>query len=403
MPQLEQKWLPVLGSLLIFLISSSCTYTLSVEAVTHEFFQSYSTSRRQAVVDFVTALQMDDGLFVDKLDTYYSERDPVVSSYAVVLLSWLNGLSTITLHNLLDYCIAYQNLDGGFGLTSNDQSTLSATLVIIRLMFACNHINDVNQADAINWVYTLQCEDGGFTNAPPAGTQSGYLWDTTNALEALVKLGEVSFLNHNDIVNHIINRQNSDGGFSLSPGEDSSNIGTFYAIKALFLLNELERIDIENVTEYVKASYDPGLELIVPLTLAGIHKPYLTLSYLGKLDAVNVDEAADFILSLQSHLHGAFVSNPEEVDDRREEKIRASHDLIEVLIQLGKEERLNENFEVQETPVWNELTTPLPPLPPEVVVVFIVVFGLILAFSIGFLLYTKKPKVKKKIKQRKKR
>lgn len=390
-------WLPVWGSLLIFLIISSYAYSLDIASISQELYQAYSTNRRQAVIDFITALQMDDGLFVDRLDTYYSERDLPTSSYAVVLLSRLDGLSHITLSSLVDKCIECQNLDGGFGITTLDTSGLAATLSIIRLLRACNHIGDIRQAEAINWIYSLQCGDGGFTNAPPAGSQSELLWDTTAALEALGKLGVVSFPNHTAIVNHVLDRQNTDGGFSLSPGGESSNIGTFYAIKALFLLNELDRVDIENVTSYILASYDSILELFVPLTLAGIGNPYRTLSCLDSLDRVNVTKAADFILSLQSPLHGAFVSSPDEIEDRREEKIRASHDLIEILIHLGEEGRLDESFEVLEAPVWNELTIPPPTyLPPEIIVVVIFTIGIGLAFCIGFLLYTKKPKGKSK-------
>lgn len=348
----------------------------------------YSTTRKQAVVEFVSSLQMDDGLFVDQLDSYYSERSVVTASYAVVLLSSINSLSTINLENLVEYVIASQMPDGSFGFLAN-------TIANIRLLYACNHVDDLRKSDAIAWIYKLQCDDGGFMNQPPAGAESVLLWDTAYAVEALSLLGVSSFPNHTKIVTKVLNCRNSDGGFSLSTGEQSSIIGTFYAIKILSIINELHRIDVDNVTEFVKTGYDPVTELFMPQNLAGIYHPYLILSYLGNLGSINMSSALDFILSLQSPLHGAFVYDPEYVNTREEEKIRTSHDLIELLLHLNGETRLNEEFEVQEEPVWNELTITPPPIPPEVILILIISSFFVIVFSVSFLLYSKKLRAKK--------
>jgi geranylgeranyl transferase type-2 subunit beta len=72
-------------------------------------------------------------------------------------------------------------------------------------------------------------------------------------ISALNLLNKLSAYNKKDTINFIIKCQNENGGFGGSIGHDSHMTSTHYAILILLQYNELDRINIDKVAEYIKS------------------------------------------------------------------------------------------------------------------------------------------------------
>lgn len=357
-----------------------------------------TTTRRQALIDFVGALQMSDGLFVPYLRSFFSERDFPTTAYACLALSRLGGLSSIDLESPIGYAVRCQQADGGFSSSLTDtQSRLVATSQVVSMLDSVGAITRINSPAAISWILGLQRSDGGFDDNPQLG-HSYWVWNTASALEALQMLGATSFPNQTGIVDNLLSYHRAGGGFSELPGGEASILGTYWAVRALHILNALNQSMADESAEYLCRNYDAVLQTFVPQTLASFHSPCIALKLLGKLDAIDSSAAVAFCLSLQSPLHGAFVSSPDELLDAGRETVWSVRDALDLLTALGGQTELDGAFEVQEIPTWQERTTSTTPLPPpETIIVLIVVVAVAVPFGGAFLLSLAKSKPKRKI------
>lgn len=330
----------------------------------------YTTTRKQALIDFICALQMDDGSFVNRLnDPPPDEPSIYVGCNALPLLSWLDALDRIDLERAVEYCASLQKPDGSICIP-----IMVSMRCAVDLLYAAGAIDRIDVEAAVRWILSLQREDGGFNNSP--FTFSDYVWCTAEAIIALTEL-EAEIPNREKVISYLCSHLREDGGFALYPDcNESSMRGTYWTVLALHYLNALDHIPVDKTAEYVMRGYDEELQTFTPQTLAGICDQYIVLALLGALDRVNVSAAADLVLSLQSPLHGGFVSSRKYLYKASKETITGSRSLVEVLFRLGELDRLDEEFTVQERPEWRP-PPPVTPRPEDVVNWFVAVVILV--------------------------
>jgi prenyltransferase beta subunit len=348
---------------------------------------------------------MSDGLFVPYLNAYFSERDLPTTTYALLALSRLGGLSSINLESPIQYAVRCQQTDGGFSSSPTDtQSDLVATSQVVSMLDAVDAVTRINRYAAISWIVSLQRSDGGFDNSPYLG-HSYWVWNTASALETLQQMGATSFPNQTGIVDNVLSYHHAGGGFSELPNGGASIVGTYWSVRALHILDALNQSMADETAEYLCRNYDAIMQTFSPRTLAGFHQPCIALKLLNELVAINASAAIAFCLSLQSPLHGAFVTSPDELLDARRENVWNVRDAIDLLFALGGQSELDETFEVEEIPIWQERTTStLPPPPsPEAIVILMIVLAFAVTFGGVFLLSVTKPKSKRKTVRKKKR
>lgn len=401
---------PLLASFFfLFLVTTPYTVTPVFFTSAEKPLNYQFSTRRTAVINFLAALQMEEGCFVDQLDSPRRSGFLTLLREGVEPLSILNALSAINEEAAISYVASCQGSNGAIYSTPDAEANEQApemwgvddAVTTLSAMSALDRI-DLNQM--ISWILATQRSDGGFNDEP--GITDYAIWNTYSAVRVLVALG-TSF-NKPSVIESLLTYYNSDGGFSLSPGGTSTLRWTFYGVSALALLGGLGEINAEPTTNYVLEHYhttDNSFDHNLLSTYSGIK----TLKVLGTLNTVNSTGIGIFVLSCQSQWHGGFQARPEA---GLHEAISNCRRAILSLSTLDMMSWLDEEFDVLEEPVWTgddntatppttPPTTTLPPPPsPEILVGFTIVLVAITTFVV-VVVAPRSSKKKKKIRKRK--
>lgn len=110
--------------------------------------------------------------------------------------------------------------------------------------------------------------------------------------------------------------QLEDGGFAAAKGHDSHLLHTLSAVQMLVILNKVnpEYIDIEKCVSYVASLQQPDGsffgdkwgEVDTRFSFCAL----ATLKLLGRLDAINLENAVSFVMSSNNQIDGGFGSKP---------------------------------------------------------------------------------------------
>ena len=356
----------------------------------------YTVTRRQAVTAFVAELQMEEGGFVNTLTTSRSSASTMDSDWAVAVLSALGALSIIDVNILIQFVKDCQKADGSLALCPWEIEVGMCEAVCgtetLRRLGALDAINGDALAD---WVMSCYREDGGFNDKPT--NPSTILWTTEWAIQVLHALGELDRIDRQRTIQYVMDGyyRGEEGGFSLTPGGSRSLIGTSSGVPILYLLDALSPQIIETTADYIMGLYDPAVGCFIN-SLADTFVAVYCLKLLGELDRVNRTEVTEYVLACQNHLSGGFARTPSNANTSCM-FLFSSYEAVMILQMLGMLDVLEEEFEVEQAPVWvgddtppttRTPTTPTtPPVPPEVwarVILGCVAGGaLIFSFSYG--------------------
>lgn len=110
--------------------------------------------------------------------------------------------------------------------------------------------------------------------------------------------------------------QGEDGGFSAAPKHDSHLLHTCCAVQMLVILDSCKSpyIDVERCVDYIKSlQQDDGSfygdkwgEVDSRFSMCAL----ATMKLLNRLDAINLDKAAEFVLSCNNQIDGGFGGQP---------------------------------------------------------------------------------------------
>ncbi len=190
-------------------------------------------------------------LYLDKLqnsltdgfNSHLLDKDSDVHSTYLAIKSYqLIGSAPNNITSVVEYLRRAQNLDGGFGLQTNDEKaiywTSRATVSQDALLGLDVYAQDANNPiAALNFLQGLQLiSSGGYVNQVDIiSTSTSY---TAAALDSIYFLNGTA-LNTTAVTEYLFSMEDINGGFRLKPTSiDSSLIGTYFAVRALSILGE---------------------------------------------------------------------------------------------------------------------------------------------------------------------
>ena len=314
---------------------------------------SYVTTRRQAVIDFLAALQLKDGGFVPTLTWRGDDTDVEVGAPVLECLEVLGGLEAVDLEAAMNFAAQCQAENGGFSYNPEDPSPHMRSIdSALRMLRVGDAFHRIDKEAAIEWLLSLQRPDGGFDPYHNALPSSCLIDDTVDAIVSLQILGALDRLDREKTVQALLRHYVEDAGaFAwIMDGGTPDECSTMSGVEALYLLGALDRIDTDKVASYITSNYDPN---------TGSYDSHLTwtwyvvktLYYLDRLSLLNATATIEFVLSLQSHKHGGFLTLPNYEGD--EEDGIMCWFAVFILEVLGGLDRLEEEFVVEEEPVWH--------------------------------------------------
>ena len=202
-----------------------------------------------------------------------------------------NGSRFINISNIESFLISCLNVDGGFGYSPSEESTLKATFQALKiaktLQLDTITDDDIQLQNTMDYIITLQNPDGGFKiGADLDGMITAFAGDALDDYSAILNenlssvetsywayasLLDIRSLNwnlldfnqHEDFQRNLLVKwtrslQNADGGFTSVTGFKSEMVGTYHALMLMDLLNE-EPNSLISAVEFLKgAQTDDG-------------------------------------------------------------------------------------------------------------------------------------------------
>ncbi|MFW9795194.1 MAG: prenyltransferase/squalene oxidase repeat-containing protein, partial [Candidatus Thorarchaeota archaeon] len=200
----------------------------------------YSSLNDTAIEQYLDRLQntLTDGFNSHLLDT----DSDVHSTYHALKSYELIGSAPANVTAVVEYLRRAQNLDGGFGLQTNNEKgiywTSRATVTQDALLGLAVYGADAdNPTAALNFLQGLQMiSSGGYVNQVDIlSTSASY---TASALDSIYYLNGTA-TNITSVTDYLYSLETLNGGFRYSPtSTDSSLIGTYFAVQALSILGE---------------------------------------------------------------------------------------------------------------------------------------------------------------------
>jgi prenyltransferase beta subunit len=160
----------------------------------------------------------------------------------------------------LRFVISLQTPEGGFRNDMNHLPSLSATYHAIAISKKMNSLDRIKKEKVIEYILANEDkedkENVGFKN----GTDlSPTLESTFYAIMSLEYLQSIEKLNRDKYINYVQTLQNNDGGFSHKKRQDGNNVesrmdNTYFSVKILKSLNGLEKKVTDKIIGFIKDS-----------------------------------------------------------------------------------------------------------------------------------------------------
>lgn len=316
---------------------------------------AYLTTRRDAIITYVRALQAPEGYF-----HAYLEAPPPFA------------------------------LDGTMAGYSEALDAYNTLRYIDRAAF-------VNWTQTKEFLSTLVDDETGLLNL--TGDNGPNVGTCFDAVTFYIDIGLGNIIDFDAIADYVAGFQHSNGGFYLESSSSSSTlIGTYFALNTLNLVGKLYLIDIQKSKNFVMSCIDegggysniPNSSTNIFVTPAGImltdilelsnedmrnrtttyllqnwndekgadieEDLYITeriawsFCLLGRKDFIDNGKMFSWLLDLQKHWNGAFVGYP-EADIEQERLVNAKY-VTHILSMYEGISLLDEDFSVVEEPIW---------------------------------------------------
>jgi prenyltransferase beta subunit len=314
---------------------------------------SYTTTRREAIVDYVRALQAPEGYFhayledpppfePDGTDATFSE---ILDAYGV--LKYIDCVDELDWSNTVQFLLSLVD-DGFLNMSKRDAPSAYTCWTALTLLPNLEIDADIDINDNAEFVADLQQPDGGFLAKP--SNLFPTLVRTYYALDMLRIADRLGFINLAAARSFVVSCYKSDGGFSNSPQEESD---FNYAPAGIMLLEILGLQDVLNVnltTDYLLQFWDNESGCDTDADLLYTQRIAWSLWLLDREDSIDTTKLLQWVLGLQKHFHGEFVGYPEAGlgSDRLVFANYATH----ILAMYNGTNLLESDFLVEEEPVW---------------------------------------------------
>ncbi|XP_021674220.1 geranylgeranyl transferase type-2 subunit beta 1 isoform X2 [Hevea brasiliensis] len=139
-------------------------------------------------------------------------------------------------------------------------------------------------------------------------TMSGAYWGLT----CIDLLGKLDVVDSEEVTEWIMQCQHESGGFAGNIGHDPHVLYTLSAVQVLALLNKLNVLDIDKVSNFVGLQNEDGSfsgDMWGEIDTRFSYVAICCLSLLHRLDKINVEKAVNYILSCKN-VDGGFGCSP---------------------------------------------------------------------------------------------
>ncbi|TET09272.1 MAG: hypothetical protein E3J86_08680 [Candidatus Thorarchaeota archaeon] len=323
---------------------------------------SRTTSRHQAIIDYLLALYSDEGAFYSWLQDI--PTDPRVSTYRnvfsvydpYVIFDSLGSTSLVDWSNSSEFLKSLVNTNhqkpeyNGLVNFSAGLSPGSVSLDIATRLFPMLGLEEWLYPDKIaQFIANSQASSGGFTSYDN-DTLTPTMIYTWSALNALSNLGLLNVIDTDMALDFVLSCYSDSGGFSNMPGfeplQDMVPLGLF----SLQILGRSNLIRTENTTAYLLQNWDNSTGHVSDGTIVNTERLVWSLYTLGTLDRINLEATLSWVISCQSYLNGAFLPIPGYyIDSERLEWARAA---VHILNLLNRIDLLDEVITITEYPEY---------------------------------------------------
>lgn len=216
---------------------------------------------------------------------------------------------------IVQFTLACQNADGGFGGNVGHDSHLLYTLSAVQVLaiLGAEHRMKYDKDVTAEWVANLQRDDdGSFVGDRWGEVDTRFSYSALNCLALLGKLDKVK--NTDKAVEFVKRCQNWDGGFGVSPAAESHAGQIFCCIGALSIAKRLDEIDRDRVAWWLAERQLPSGGLNGrPEKKADVCYSWWVLSslaMLGRIDWIDRDKLITFIMLCQDNDDGGIADKP---------------------------------------------------------------------------------------------
>jgi prenyltransferase beta subunit len=311
------------------------------------------TTRREAIVDYVKALQAQEGYFhayledpppfePDGTDATFSE---ILDAYGV--LKYIDCVDELDWSNTVQFLLSLVD-DGFLNMSKRDAPSAYTCWTALTLLPNLDIDADIDINDNAEFVAGLQRPSGGFlakpTNLDPTLVRTYY------ALDMLRIADRLDLINLAAARSFVVSCYKSDGGFSNSPQEESD---FNYAPAGIMLMDILGLRDVLNVnltTDYLLQFWNNESGCDTDADLLYTQRIAWSLWLLDREDSIDNAKLLQWVLGLQKHFHGEFVGYPEA--GLGSDRVVFANYATHILAMYNGTNLLDSDFLVEEKPVW---------------------------------------------------
>lgn len=315
--------------------------------------ESYTTSRREAIVDYVIALQAPEGYFHGyllepppfELDGTYATFSAVLDAYETLM--YIGCVDELDWSKTVEFLLSLID-DGFLNMSKNDAPSVYTCWTAFTLLPNLGITTEIDVTANAQFVAGLQQIDGGFL-ARPSNTIPT-LVRTYYALDMLRIAERLDLIDLAAARNFVLGCYNDDGGFGNTLQEESDFNYAPAGILLMDILGLQDELNVSRTTDYLLQFWDNDSGCDIQADLLFTQRITWSLWLLGNEDSIDAAKMLQWVLGLQKHAHGEFVGYPEA--DLENERLVFANYATHILAMYNGDSFLDSDFLVEETPVW---------------------------------------------------
>jgi prenyltransferase beta subunit len=315
--------------------------------------ESYMTTRREAIVDYVQALQAPEGYFHAYLeDPPPFEPDGTDATFSEILdaygtLKYIDRVDELDWSNTVQFLLSLVD-DGFLNMSKRDAPSAYTCWTALTLLPNLDIDADIDVDDNAAFVASLQQPDGGFLAKPSNLVPT--LVRTYYALDMLRIVGRLDLANLVIARSFVLSCYKNDGGFSNSPQEESDIGYTPAGIMLMEIIGLQDILDVNKTTSYLLQYWDNESGCEIEEDLLFTQRIAWSLWLLNRENSIDTVKLVQWVLSLQKHARGEFVGYPEA--DLDSDRLFYANLATHILAMYNGTDLLDSDFLVEEEPVW---------------------------------------------------
>lgn len=315
--------------------------------------ESFTTTRREAIVDYVMSLQAPEGYFHGYLrepppfepDGTEATFSPVLDAYETLM--YIDCVDELDWSKTVGFLLSLID-DGFLNMSKRDAPSAYTCWTALTLLPNLGIGTEIDVTANAEFVAGLQQIDGGFL-ARPSNTIPT-LVRTYYALDMLRIAGRLDLIDLAAARSFVLGCYNYDEGFSNTLQEESDFNYAPAGILLMDILDLQDELNINRTTDYLLQFWDNDSGCDIQADLLFTQRIAWSLWLLGNEDLIDAAKMFQWILGLQKHAHGEFVGYPEA--DLDNERLVFANYATHILAMYNGSHLLDSDFLVEEKPVW---------------------------------------------------